>query len=220
MGLLATSAVTLFGAALVATTSPAIASNMFALQSTAKNNTNTNSKVVKAERPAPAPVPPAPKIVTVQTGDSLTKLAEVNDTTTLRMYYANTNIVDPDVIHPNEAFRIPTAEETLAERPVPVNEQIAVPTQPESTQAAAPQQADGSVWDRLAACEAGGNWSINTGNGFYGGLQFTQSSWNGVGGSGQPNLASRDEQIVRGQMLQAKQGWGAWPACSAKLGLN
>ena len=64
---------------------------------------------------------------------------------------------------------------------------------------------DGATWDALAQCESGGNWSINTGNGFYGGLQFTQQSWNGVGMSGSPATAI--------------QGWGAWPACSAKLGL-
>jgi hypothetical protein len=77
----------------------------------------------------------------------------------------------------------------------------------------------GSVWDRLAQCESGGNWAINTGNGFYGGLQFTLSSWRGVGGSGYPNMASREEQIARAEILQSRQGWGAWPACSAKLGL-
>lgn len=76
-----------------------------------------------------------------------------------------------------------------------------------------------TVWDRLAECESGGNWAINTGNGYYGGLQFTLSSWSAVGGSGYPHQASREEQILRGQRLQALQGWGAWPACSAKLGL-
>lgn len=80
-------------------------------------------------------------------------------------------------------------------------------------------QISGSVWDRLAQCESGGNWSINTGNGFYGGLQFTTQSWQAVGGSGLPSNASRSEQIARAQTLQSIQGWGAWPACSAKLGL-
>jgi hypothetical protein len=80
--------------------------------------------------------------------------------------------------------------------------------------------AGGSVWDRLAQCESSGNWSINTGNGFYGGLQFTQSSWRAAGGSGSPQNASRSEQIRVAQRLQQMQGWGAWPACSAKLGLR
>jgi hypothetical protein len=76
------------------------------------------------------------------------------------------------------------------------------------------------VWDRLAACESGGNWSINTGNGYYGGLQFSLSSWRAVGGSGYPHRASRAEQIRRGRRLKARQGWGAWPSCSGKLGLR
>ena len=71
----------------------------------------------------------------------------------------------------------------------------------------------------MAQCESGGNWSINTGNGFYGGLQFTQQSWNGVGMSGSPATATRAQQIEAGERLLAIQGWGAWPACSAKLGL-
>ena len=78
---------------------------------------------------------------------------------------------------------------------------------------------DGATWDALAQCESGGNWSINTGNGFYGGLQFTRQSWNGVGMSGSPANATRAQQIEAGERLLAIQGWGAWPACSAKLGL-
>lgn len=78
---------------------------------------------------------------------------------------------------------------------------------------------DSATWDALAQCESGGNWSINTGNGFYGGLQFTQQSWTGVGMSGSPATATREQQIEAGERLLAIQGWGAWPACSAKLGL-
>jgi hypothetical protein len=76
------------------------------------------------------------------------------------------------------------------------------------------------VWDRIAACESGGNWAINTGNGYYGGLQFSLSSWRGVGGSGLPSDASKAEQIARAQILQARQGWGAWPVCSIKAGVR
>jgi uncharacterized protein YabE (DUF348 family) len=84
----------------------------------------------------------------------------------------------------------------------------------------APAVASGGVWDRIAACESGGNWSINTGNGFYGGLQFTLSTWRGYGGSGMPNQASRAAQIAVAKRIQAAQGWGAWPACTAKLGIR
>lgn len=170
---------------------------------------------------------PEPKVVTVQPGDYLTKIADENSTTSLRLFYANTDITNPDLIYPNQQLRVPTPEENLTPRDVPANQQITTPTADESAQAAAPRTyasaapavADGSVWDNLAACEAGGNWAINTGNGYYGGLQFNLGSWQGVGGSGLPSQASREEQIMRGQMLQARSGWGAWPACSAKLGL-
>lgn len=84
--------------------------------------------------------------------------------------------------------------------------------------AAAPAQA--SPWDALAECESGGNWSINTGNGFSGGLQFTPQTWAGFGGQGSPENASKSEQIAVAERVQAEQGWGAWPACSAKLGLS
>ena len=80
-----------------------------------------------------------------------------------------------------------------------------------------------SDWDRLAQCEAGGNWAINTGNGFHGGLQFSPSTWNGYGGqefAPYAYQASREEQIVVGERVLAGQGWGAWPSCSARLGLN
>jgi len=66
---------------------------------------------------------------------------------------------------------------------------------------------------RIASCESGRRWHINTGNGFYGGLQFTLSSWRAVGGSGYPHHASRLEQMYRGVRLMRIQGWGAWPNC-------
>ena len=77
--------------------------------------------------------------------------------------------------------------------------------------APASQAADLATWEKLAQCESGGNWSINTGNGFYGGLQFTQQSWNGVGMSGSPHTASKEAQIEAAERLLALQGWGAWP---------
>ena len=86
--------------------------------------------------------------------------------------------------------------------------------------AQAPVASASSDWDRLAECESNGNWSINTGNGYYGGLQFSQQSWQAVGGSGLPSNASKSEQIQRAEQLRQIQGWGAWPACSAQLGLS
>jgi resuscitation-promoting factor RpfE len=76
--------------------------------------------------------------------------------------------------------------------------------------------ADGVNWDAVAACESGGNWSINTGNGYYGGLQFTMGTWSSNGGSGSPHHASREEQIrVANNVLQS-QGIGAWPSCGGR----
>lgn len=80
-----------------------------------------------------------------------------------------------------------------------------------------------SDWDRLAHCESTSNWSINTGNGFYGGLQFTPSTWRGFGGgqfAPSAHLATREQQIFVAEKVLAVQGWGAWPACSRKLGLR
>jgi nucleoid-associated protein YgaU len=88
---------------------------------------------------------------------------------------------------------------------------------------ASPASAAGSAWDRLANCESGGNWHINTGNGYYGGLQFADGTWDGYGGERYANradLASRAEQIVIAAKLLDNSGWGPWPACSNKLGLG
>ena len=86
--------------------------------------------------------------------------------------------------------------------------------------AAVPTTAPASTWDSLAQCESGGNWGINTGNGYSGGLQFSASTWAAHGGTGSAANASREQQIAVAQRVQASQGWGAWPACAAKLGLR
>lgn len=72
-------------------------------------------------------------------------------------------------------------------------------------------------WDGVAQCESGGNWAINTGNGYYGGLQFSQSTWTANGGSGSPANASKEEQIRVAENTLASQGPGAWPVCGQYL---
>ncbi len=92
-----------------------------------------------------------------------------------------------------------------------------------NTGAPAPAVASGSVWDQLAQCESGGNWAINSGNGYYGGLQFSASTWAAYGGTEYAptaDKATREQQIAVAQRTQAAQGWGAWPACTAKLGIR
>lgn len=83
----------------------------------------------------------------------------------------------------------------------------------------APGEIPDEVFDSLAECESGQDWHKNTGNGFYGGIQFLPSTWESVGGAGLPNEASRGEQIKRARILQKRSGWGQWPGCSRKLGL-
>jgi hypothetical protein len=76
--------------------------------------------------------------------------------------------------------------------------------------------ADGVNWDAIAACESGGNWAINTGNGYYGGLQFSPGTWSANGGSGMPHQASRSEQIRVAENVLRTQGIGAWPSCGGR----
>lgn len=80
----------------------------------------------------------------------------------------------------------------------------------------APRKAYSVNWDAIAACESGGNWAINTGNGFSGGLQFTPSTWRSNGGSGSANTASREEQIRVAENVLHSQGIGAWPVCGRR----
>jgi len=77
-----------------------------------------------------------------------------------------------------------------------------------------------SPWDAIAKCESGGNWSIDTGNGYYGGLQFSAATWRAHGGRGSAATASKSEQIEIGRRVVASQGWEAWGACAARLGLH
>lgn len=79
------------------------------------------------------------------------------------------------------------------------------------------------VWDRLAQCESTGNWAINSGNGYYGGIQFDQNTWDRWGGqeyAPRADLATREEQIAIASKTQAAQGWGAWPSCTSQLGIR
>jgi hypothetical protein len=90
-----------------------------------------------------------------------------------------------------------------------------------TTRPPAPQNGDPNdpaTWDKLAQCESGGNWSMNSGNGYYGGLQFSLATWREVGGAGYPHQNTKAEQVKRGKILQARYGWGQWPHCARELG--
>jgi hypothetical protein len=99
---------------------------------------------------------------------------------------------------------------------------IAPPPAPPAPVARVPTYSGGSVWDDLAQCESGGNWAINTGNGYYGGLQFSYPTWHGYDGgefADYPHQATREQQIAVAERLRAARGYQPWPACRVKLGL-
>ena len=167
----------------------------------------------------------------VAAGDTLATIAEKfgyrSDDNWRRLYNANPEIDNPDLIVPGQELVIPDRKDRVRNRPLPT---VVTPPRRESSAAsrssdvapapepAAPAPAT-SVWTDLAACESGGDWAANTGNGYYGGLQFSLETWQGLGGAGYPHEASAATQIAMGQRLQAEQGWGAWPGCAAQLGL-
>jgi LysM repeat protein len=180
------------------------------------------------------------KVHVVALGESLSSIAKTAGVSSWkRLYDANPSVAHPDMIHPGDKLVIPDAKAKLKSRPLPSTVQ---PTsgsaqavgwsaphgrkQTASASAArAPRRsgssvAGGGVWDKLASCESGGNWGTNTGNGYSGGLQFSPGTWQANGGSGSAHNASRSEQIRVAKRIQQSQGWGAWPACSRKIGLR
>jgi resuscitation-promoting factor RpfB len=114
-----------------------------------------------------------------------------------------------------ETGRIPVANVVLTP---PRESVVRVGTKPGTD---VPPVSDGFIWDAIAGCEAGGNWAINTGNGYYGGVQFDQGTWERNGGlrfASRADLATREEQITIAQVTRDRQGWGAWPVCSGRAG--
>lgn len=110
-----------------------------------------------------------------------------------------------------------------------LSENVLTPAEPKVVRVGAkpgtevPPVTNGATWDALAQCEATGNWNINTGNGFYGGVQFDQNTWERQGGlkyAPRADLATREEQIAIASKTQQTQGWGAWPSCTSRLGLR
>lgn len=176
--------------------------------------TENNTQPKQAAKPA--------QMVVVAEGDTLTAIADAHQTTYVRIFDANTSIENPDLIQPGDNLRIPTADEQLAEREIPVAFVAANPVSTPassytySAPATAPvSYASGSSWDSVAACESGGNWAINTGNGYYGGLQFTQATWAGAGGlayAPRADLATPEQQIA----IASKLSLSNWPVCGSR----
>jgi LysM repeat protein len=189
----------------------------------------------------------APASYTVHQGDTLSAIAAHNYGNSAdwpAVWWVNRHQVhNPNVLLVGERLRLPAsghvtaamAHAAQAAIPDPPPPPPASPASPASTapvsysqpapSAAAPvynsapaSSAGGVDWNAIAACESGGNWSISTGNGFYGGLQFTQQTWLGYGGgqyASSANLATPSEQIAVAQRVLAGQGIGAWPVCGA-----
>jgi LysM repeat protein len=176
---------------------------------------HTNTQINKASK--------VTNTVVVNDGDTLDGIATAHQTTYVRLFDANTDIQDPNVINPGQKVRIPDANEQLPDRPLPSEAPASTPVEsaPVQTQtysyAPAPvtHYTSGSGWDGVAACESGGNWAINTGNGYYGGLQFTQQTWAGAGGlayAPRADLASPAQQIA----VASRLGMNNWPVCGAR----
>jgi LysM repeat protein len=169
--------------------------------------------------------------VTVKQGDTLSKLAKKAKLASWRpIWDLNKKIKHPNLIYPGQKLVIPAKGEKIKHRPLPA---LAVTRTVSVERSAAPAVARRSTVTRSGAaaaagrggapraqCESGGNWSINTGNGYSGGLQFSAGTWRANGGTGSASNASRAEQIRVAERVRASQGWGAWPACSARLGLR
>ena len=182
-----------------------------------------------------------PASYTVHQGDTLSAIAAHNYGNSAdwpAVWWVNRHQVrNPNVLLVGERLRLPASGHVTAAMaraaqaaipapppPSPASTSPVSYSQPDPSTAApvyssAPASSGGGVnWNAIAACESGGNWSISTGNGFYGGLQFTQQTWLGYGGgqyAGSANLATPSEQIAVAQRVLAGQGIGAWPVCGA-----
>jgi LysM repeat protein len=173
----------------------------------------------------------APASYTVRPGDSLSAIAAHAYGTRAdwpAVWWANRHqVANPNVIAVGQRLQLPAsgrvpswmaraAMAATATGSAPAAQ--AGPAAPVQATSAAPGSSGGGNWAAIAACESGGNWSANTGNGFYGGLQFTQQTWLGYGGgqyAASANLASPAQQIAVAQRVLAAQGRGAWPVCGA-----
>jgi LysM repeat protein len=215
----------------VAATAPTQTSAQSRAQSQPQALARTQTRVQPTSARAPAAAA-RPKVHVVKQGESLSSIAKTAGVSSWkRLYDANRGVRHPDTIHPGQRLVIPDAKAKLRSRPLPgpvvtIGGGASTAARTYRVRARSSARSSGSsyagsgVWDRLAACESGGNWGINTGNGYSGGLQFSPGTWRAHGGSGSAHNASRAEQIRVATRVQRSQGWGAWPACSAKLGLR
>ena len=181
-----------------------------------------NEVVVKGTKPAPEPEPePEPESApepepAPESSDSSSSDSEGSDSDSSDSDSSDSDSSDSDSSD-SEGSDSDSSERSSSSQSSRSSERSG------NTGASAPSVSDGSVWDRLAQCESGGDWSINTGNGYHGGLQFSRSTWQAFGGgkyAPTADQATRAQQIDIAKKTQAAQGWGAWPSCTAQLGIR
>ena len=177
-----------------------------------------------------------PASYTVQQGDSLSAIAAHTYGKAAdwpAVWWVNRHqVANPNLITAGQRLRLPASGQVPAwmaraaqaaipappPAPAAVSVTQASPSAAASVSTAAPASSGGANWSAIAACESGGNWSANTGNGFYGGLQFTVQTWLGYGGgqyASSANQATQAQQVAVAERVLAGQGIGAWPTCGA-----
>jgi LysM repeat protein len=177
-----------------------------------------------------------PASYTVQQGDSLSAIAAHTYGKAAdwpAVWWVNRHqVANPNLITAGQRLRLPASGQVPAwmaraaqaaipappPAPAAVSVTQASPPAAASVSTAAPASSGGANWSAIAACESGGNWSASTGNGFYGGLQFTEQTWLGYGGgqyASSANQATKAQQIAVAERVLAGQGIGAWPTCGA-----
>ena len=183
----------------------------------------------------PAAAHHGPGSYTIRPGDTLSQIAARAYGSAAdwpAIWWANRRQVpDPDLITAGQRLALPSSHQAppwlaraalaAVARPAPAAPAgaMAAPAAPARASSPAPASPGGMNWPAIAACESGGNWAASTGNGFYGGLQFTEQTWLGYGGgryASSANLATPAQQIAVAQRVLAGQGIGAWPVCGAR----
>ncbi len=186
-----------------------------------KEKVKTDKKKVKTDKKAaPAPVARGHATHTVRKGEYLSSIARDRGLRSWKPLYAlnKHQIKDPDIIEIGQVLRLPgKARDKDDKAKTAVRAKAAPSPRVEKTSSTRPA---GGNWARLRQCESGGNYRINTGNGYYGAYQFDLRTWRSVGYSGYPHKASPATQDAAARKRQAQRGWAPWPACSAKLGLS
>jgi LysM repeat protein len=154
--------------------------------------------------------------VIIPPGGSLSVIGAAFGVSVQRLYEANPEIVYPWLIYPGQKIRIPDPGQLLPRRPFPSLAPARSAVYRSSANAAI-----GDVWADLRNCESGGDYTANTGNGYYGAYQFTESTWDSMHtGYERADLAPSYVQDDAARRLQQRSGWGQWPACSRRIGVR